>query len=73
MDTPITASEYRSIVRRVFGGRADSVMRSGSPARVLALISSIFPMRLEFEVARYRGLAFDSGEDGFLVTVENQS
>lgn len=52
---PITAAEYLAIRDRIFGRR----FPHGHPDRVVAGMVALFPMRLEHEMNRLRGLAFD--------------
>lgn len=52
---PITAAEYVVIRERIFGRRYPH----GHPDRVVAGIIALAPLRLEHEMNRLRGLAFD--------------
>ena len=57
---PITQGEYRAIVKLFFPKQHIR----GKMKDVLKRISDYRPMRLEHEVNRLRGFAFDIGEHG---------
>lgn len=51
----ITAAEYVAVCARIFGRRRPH----GHPDRVVAGMVALFPLRLEHEMNRLRGIAFD--------------
>lgn len=59
--SPITAQEVAAIKARFFPGK----QIIAPAAAMLAGIHARFPMRLEHEVNRLRGWAFDAGDEGF--------
>lgn len=66
---PVNPDEYKALCERL--ALAANVRRRRAipnPARVLAALHALVPMRLEHEMNRLRGLAFDAGEAGFSFT-----
>jgi hypothetical protein len=59
---PLTEQEAVALRKRLIAGRRVPL------TKFLAALHSYLPQRLEFEVDRLRGLAFDIGEGGFSYT-----
>ncbi len=57
----VTAQEFVAVASVFLGARR--IMQP--PALMMRMWHNALPLRLEFEVNRLRGFAFDSGEAGF--------
>ena len=60
----ITKSEFMKVRRRL-APKAGKRLRRATQDKVVAAMHHLAPNRLEHEVNRLRGIAFDSGEAGF--------
>jgi hypothetical protein len=65
MGDTMTSAEYVAICARIFGKRRPR----GPPHLVLEKLIAFAPLRFDFELARQRGKAFDSGEAGFKMEI----